>query len=111
MISQIGLRNFYIYKCLQSSCQAFVGSAGGAVFSDLFAELCTTDFSKQIDDVFKRGGHKRFGTLVLAQNLDAGFVTDARHFEPFDFEILFALAALVRNGKSVRFVASILQKL
>ena len=41
-------------------------SGAGAVFSDLFAEFCAADFSKQIDDVFERGVHKRFGTLVLA---------------------------------------------
>ena len=84
-------------------------SGAGAVFGDLFAEFCTADFAKQINDIFERGFHERFGALVLAQNLDAGFMTDTWHLEPFDFEIFLAFAALVRNRKSVRLVAGVLQ--
>ena len=89
----------------------FGGNISGAVFSDLFAELCATNFAEQINDIFERGVHKRFGALVLAQNLDAGFVTHARHLEPFDFKIFFAFATLVRDSESVRLVAGVLQEL
>ena len=87
------------------------GFTGGAVCGNLFTEFCAADFAEQIGDVFEGGVHERFGALVLAQNLDAGFVADAWHFEPFDFEVFFAFATLVRNSKSVRLVASVLQKL
>ena len=100
------------FRCVVSLVGAFLsGFTTGAVFSDLFAELCAADFPEQIDDVFKRRVHERFGALVLRKNLDAGFVTDARHLEPFDFKVLFAFTALIRNGESVRFIAGILQKL
>ena len=81
----------------------------GAIGGDIFAEFRAADFSEQIDDVFERGVHERFGALVLRENLDAGFMADTRHLEPFDFEIFFAFAALIRDSKSVRLVARVLQ--
>ena len=37
-------------------------------------------------------------------------MTHAWHLEPFDFQVFFALAALVSDGESVRLVAGVLQK-
>ena len=98
-------------SCVILSNNILSGVAGGAIFGDLFAEFCAADFAEQIDNVFERRIHERFGAFVLAQNLDAGFVTNAWHLEPFDFKVFLAFATLVRDCKSVRLVAGVLQKL
>ena len=97
------------YSILEYSAFSIGSYKISAILCDLVAQVVAADLAEQDFDVFDGGCHERFGASVLAQNLDAGLVTHTWHLEPFDFQVLFALAALVGDGESVRFVAGVLQ--